>query len=819
MSRIDFVGKHLSFLDLFTVYTVVEIPMIQRDYAHGRASAKDVRDQFLSDICHTLENNMSMSLDFIYGTVKEEPTVEPTDKTKGPSLTFMPIDGQQRLTTLFLLHWYLAFCSGQSEQFNMIFKIDGREGNQFRYMVRPSSHRFFSKLLGYTPGDLKESIKEQIQNESWFFENWLHDPTVLGALVMLDAIQKKFSNKGNLSEFYNRLSSCITMEVLDLGDEVSADDIYLKMNGRGRDLTGFEKFKAWLIKNNKSLDWSVPDNDTKKQNRSWRLLLDVEWLELFWHFHIDIETPALPVSKAYFRMFVALAVNYHAAQKKDSKTEPYWFLDEATYKETIWERLFNDTDCLKSIFAILQELSMRSEVGWPIEILHERQVTNKVGPFNNVKLDKVFFETPSESLGFDARVWLHSIVVFFRCNIPQGGQEEVHWFRVIRNLIANVEIDASNFINVIKSIDKLADITKVTNGSLLIALANLPNSESWLPTQFGKQLNEEIQKAKLMLLPEIGIQWKDAIIEAENHPVLYGQIELLLPPDNSFETFKSRCDVFYKLLDDNGDKNDPNKDEYLLARATLVQRQFDPIQLNSQDRIYFPTSVSDWRSLLNRYRGKRFIRDGMKMLITHFRGKVDLKFELNEVINSADNQEHWMSDIIRYGGELFVHSDTKKIQKYYENGVFLYQRTNASEGDILLGPIAALRNHLIQHLIGENWIYSNGDENWRRVVVCADPERIYFKGHQIRLSKKINSSDFIFCLFNYKSLTIGVSDKTPSVTIDYSDINLKKLSETESHDIKAVIEDLIKFCEKPADGEQKPITLAHCETEGVASHE
>ena len=64
-------------------------------------------------------------------------------------------------------------------------------------------------------------------------------------LTMLDAIHKKFSNK---KEFFERLlnneNPIITFLFLNLKDFKLTDDLYIKMNSRGKPLTPFENFKA-----------------------------------------------------------------------------------------------------------------------------------------------------------------------------------------------------------------------------------------------------------------------------------------------------------------------------------------------------------------------------------------------------------------------------------------------------------------------------------------------------------------------------------------------------------------------------------------------
>src|ERR1700722_19715328 len=74
----------------------IEIPLIQRDYAQGREDrrASAIRSRFLDALHTALTEGAPVGLDFIYGEVRDG--------------TFEPLDGQQRLTTLFLLHWYLA---------------------------------------------------------------------------------------------------------------------------------------------------------------------------------------------------------------------------------------------------------------------------------------------------------------------------------------------------------------------------------------------------------------------------------------------------------------------------------------------------------------------------------------------------------------------------------------------------------------------------------------------------------------------------------------------------------------------------------------
>ena len=74
----------------------IRIPMIQRDYAQGRPAESAVRELFLRALEEALRKpaddpTLPLNLDFIYGSVEGD-----------GKKRFLPLDGQQRLTTLFL---------------------------------------------------------------------------------------------------------------------------------------------------------------------------------------------------------------------------------------------------------------------------------------------------------------------------------------------------------------------------------------------------------------------------------------------------------------------------------------------------------------------------------------------------------------------------------------------------------------------------------------------------------------------------------------------------------------------------------------------
>ena len=80
----DFLGKYST-----------QVPLIQRDYVQGTDRWEEKRNPFVTTLLTALATGNAEPIHFIYGT------------TSGHNNEFIPLDGQQRLTTLNLLGWLL----------------------------------------------------------------------------------------------------------------------------------------------------------------------------------------------------------------------------------------------------------------------------------------------------------------------------------------------------------------------------------------------------------------------------------------------------------------------------------------------------------------------------------------------------------------------------------------------------------------------------------------------------------------------------------------------------------------------------------------
>lgn len=260
-------GKVQSFYQLLQDTEVV-IPMIQRDYAQGRLTekVKSIRHDFLDALYKACKEIKPLHLDFIYGEEDEG--------------FFKPFDGQQRLTTLYLLHWYAAVKAEKLAEEKEFF-------NRFGYEIRESTRVFIKKLnneVVFSSEQLSDGndISSIIKNARWYVSRWELDQSISGMLVMLDAIHTKFKDIPDLWKILTDEPPLITFFYKPLQDlSLSSDELYIKMNARGKQLTEFENFKAKFVEllREKSLRGEL---ETKTPLDEIERCFDTTWIQIFW---------------------------------------------------------------------------------------------------------------------------------------------------------------------------------------------------------------------------------------------------------------------------------------------------------------------------------------------------------------------------------------------------------------------------------------------------------------------------------------------------------------------------------------------------------
>lgn len=343
----------------------IEIPLIQRDYVQGSKLHAEKRDAFIDALYNALmDDGTPCELDFIYGTFENK--------------TFFPLDGQQRLTTLYLLHWYLLNkCRIENPELYVSIISDLHFfDKQFSYKTRRSSSAFCQKLTAFRPESLTDSISKKIKDQNWFSEDWQQDPTILAMLDMLDALDEKYKKLTNpsLPKILDKLLSpkAINFDKLDIGAYKLTDSLYIKMNARGKQLTNFENWKANFIQfleENYDQQYYTYAEDNRKNNFPkikdyFTHSIEHQWTDLFWNYAIasykDKENKLMttPLIDPYFLNFYLYICRILSSLEKKNEAED----DKSTnITEIAAKLLFKKIENIDFLFRSLDLFVLLSE--------------------------------------------------------------------------------------------------------------------------------------------------------------------------------------------------------------------------------------------------------------------------------------------------------------------------------------------------------------------------------------------------------------------------------------------------------------------------
>lgn len=707
MSTNKIIGERLN-LSQIIAKSNIRIPIIQRDYAQGRKSEDEVRNVFLDKIFEYLQGEEQIrDLDFIYGNVKVE----------GDNNYFIPLDGQQRLTTMMLLYWYLANLNSDKikEEFKGKFCFVDQDNyfiSKFSYQTRQSSKEFFNELfrseIDFTKLDLKSKfpITDYITNQLWFSNSWMYDSTVKSILVMLEAIHLKFKD---FSNFYFKLD-IISFLYLDLNQNNLSDDLYIKMNSRGVELSSFENFKAhfenYLDDLNIQEKYKIIIEGKEEEFNTKNYFahkLDTDWANIIWEL-----TDRNPTNYDLFwsnliRTFIIQAVasikpeNSTTVKTLLNKLNPFSFYD------------YRKIEVFKKVEENENDVQKKNEI--------EIHVVNTILIFlDTIQKNKTFFfenfwyndrnilkeilNTDYKNNLYDSRLKFYS---FFKFVLKYKDEEKLdleklkNWLRLTVNLIDNTAPFNSEivFITALSSIDTLIDYSDTIYESV-------SNNEFKIRGFDPVQINEEQLKASLILRND---GWEDIILKAEQSHYFKGQITFLLflsgvQKKYNDENFKcnwdskvnmelqNKFDLYYKKsvkifnnnglikeLTNNNEKKEGVLSDYIWERALLSIGD------------YLIKEGPNWSFLIDNDRDiswKRFLKmdkpeaitNNHPLIIQTIFDKIDLlnvNKSLENVIASRSFQSEWQEKFIKNKSLLNYLGNLKYVRKDAAQGFVLFK--------------------------------------------------------------------------------------------------------------------------------------------------
>lgn len=690
----------------------IEIPIIQRDYAQGRIGKEHLRERFLGKMFDVLcGKGGTMILDFVYGTIEND--------------ALYPLDGQQRLTTLWLLHWYIALKSDNLSANKDIF-------NCFTYETRISSREFCNHLCTIDSNNYKnfkdknkeKGIVEYIRNQTWFYQRYAQDPTVQGMLRTLggtkiedstgndikDGLEEIFGKDTDFQKCWSLLTSeeCpIVFVYKEMKDEnlPLSDDLYVKMNARGKQLTDFENFKADL------LDFAPdPDNPHKKLlGQDIASLMDNAWTDVFWN--VAKAAEVYQVDAIYFKFirdylfakFIAdsslsaseLQDNrfYQDVYKGNNSNNEYTGFN--LYKEVIKADVIKD---LKQFFSLWQLSRLTDEKLRPLWKV-DKDYFYLIPHYLKLKEGIIVSETTQ--IG---RVVSYAVCRYFEINEEFDEKHFKDWLYFVWNVAENSNIATEDaMIGAIRLMKELS----AKSGDILTFLA----SYSPISSKFAeRQILEERFKARLML-GENSAVWRKKIREAESNIFLKGNISCLLRKDSEeyvadFPMFVQKFNNICKYFDSDG-----VKDEYQvsLTKALIACcHSFD--QLGYEGKCFvFDTSADNWRQhLLNKSVPSYYMEVDHLLMVDDLK-KIKL-VEIEETdkywAENTNRIKHILAEGMIVDSDIVFHGSAWRLNRFRDNVWALYpsRAHHAYVFDWYSPDYTFMRNKLFHQLLQEKKI-------------------------------------------------------------------------------------------------------------------
>lgn len=502
----------------------IYVPDYQRDYAQGRVDngrIDNIREVFVTELYDAVCNGNRCHTGLVYGSYDDGKKV------------FVAVDGQQRMTTVFLFHWYILWRQG---------KMKNNKGTleKFKWATRNYSSQFVD-LLFVVEYDGKRGAIEILEHHIDFFTIWKKDPTVKSMMVMIEEIEKQY-REVDVENLIN--GSNIEFDILKLS-KGSDGRTYVKMNSRGRQLTTYENFKA---------KWIDYQREKKIEMDTISKKMDNEWLSFMLNLSKS-KDGSFGDPDVFFMQFIN-EYTYITIVNEEAKKE----------QEVLFKAKKTDEHEDVPFLSFSEYASAFDSENKVLDF--ERRFDYIVGNYNEIKgvykdlkfadddkffLDAVIKQSDTE---YAHRALFYALIKY--ADLTDGKEfnrgEYRRWNRVFRNLVENSTINAENIVKVRDSIDK------IDNSDIYGYLYSNENTTPFLVGFDSSQVKEEVEKAKKIKENE---EWEKNIEEAEKCEFAKGSIRFLFRNERGQYEWSNFGDKFC-IASRIPTRSDDNKDFKLL---------------------------------------------------------------------------------------------------------------------------------------------------------------------------------------------------------------------------------------------------------------
>jgi hypothetical protein len=676
-----------TFRQLFVDGHGVVIPMLQRDYAQGRNDGRSraVSSAFMDSLHVSLADleTRPLDLDFVYGRWDED------------ARALEPLDGQQRLTTLLLLHWYLAQRDHMQADLRGWMQQSGK--SRFSYRTRPSAEEFVDQLVGQDVdiaalSPAEDALSSWIEDRPWFLRVWKRDPTVSGCLTMLNAIHKRFHDlSGGYEILIKHDEPRVLLHELRLRDFGLSDDLYVKMNARGKPLTTFEVFKAELEQfiEEKFREEPCPHDREKTWKEYVSDRLDRGWADFLWN-HRDQRNTI----DSQFLQLVRLAALIHCAMRATPEDETFAAHIQLLLLESEPSiRFFREqVNCLDRAF--VQRLVVLIDALAASPTAQKLGVLERTDYFNEDAALAALLAPGKGQFGLATPDWakLAAYGIFLMARAGDlrseaSGAACHEWMRVVCNLVNNTDID--RFERLAGALQSIAAVREVCAGPDFLEHVAEGNV---LGQVFNREQREE-ERIKARLIRRAS-SWRNILERGETHFYLRGNLRFPLRASRVLEAYsvKAPCDWsdpdherlqqslqhWYERVcavfpaDRSGlvELDGTEAPEYLWERALLCHGDYLLPSYRNKCLVNDGDRNPSWKRLLQ--------DDGKSEIVERLLQQIDpndLAASLREIIASGtlDDTPLWRRLLVR--GHRSIAACSKRMLRFEDETVYLLRTT------------------------------------------------------------------------------------------------------------------------------------------------
>ena len=261
-------GNEYSLRELFGGDTKIVIPDLQRDYCWGNNALtsdgqhRELVTNFVKNIVELFEQDKEKknTLGLIYGYEQ-------------PHNHIQICDGQQRLTTLFLLLGFInTKVNGAFRQY-IISPKEMEDDNEphLQYAIRESTLYFLSDLArkSFVENETKlSSIKES----DWYFNEYEQDASIQSMIAALNSINTFFAKKTDFDfkDLGDFVLDKLCVLYYDMETRYRGEETYVVINTTGEPLTATENIKPILLGN-------LSEEQSKEYSKQWEKREDWFW--------------------------------------------------------------------------------------------------------------------------------------------------------------------------------------------------------------------------------------------------------------------------------------------------------------------------------------------------------------------------------------------------------------------------------------------------------------------------------------------------------------------------------------------------------------